>query len=80
MAFAGSDPYCIFSGPFDPSINGVRWGAPAGEAGSAQDGAGWRQLPGRVTNFAACGGKLYASIYDAIAVRTDGPNPSWSFS
>jgi hypothetical protein len=28
-------------------------------------------------SFAACGGKLYASIYDAIVVRTDGPNPSW---
>ncbi len=28
-------------------------------------------------SFAACGGKLYASIYDAIVVRTDGANPSW---
>ena len=28
-------------------------------------------------SFAACGGKLYATIYDAIAVRTDGANPSW---
>ena len=28
-------------------------------------------------SFAACGGKLYASIYDAIVVRTDGTNPSW---
>ena len=32
MAFAGSDPYGIFSGPFNPSINGVQWGATA-EAG-----------------------------------------------
>jgi hypothetical protein len=29
-------------------------------------------------SFAACGGKLYASIYDAIVVRTDGANPSWN--
>ena len=28
-------------------------------------------------SFAACGGKLYASMYDAILVRTDGANPSW---
>jgi hypothetical protein len=28
-------------------------------------------------SFAACGGKLYASIYDAIVVRADGANPSW---
>ena len=28
-------------------------------------------------SFAACGGKLYASIYDAIVVRADGVNPSW---
>ena len=35
-------------------------------------------LIARVMGFAACGGKLYASIYYAIVVRTDGPNPSWS--
>ena len=28
-------------------------------------------------SMAACGGKLYATIYDAIMVRTDGANPSW---
>jgi hypothetical protein len=28
-------------------------------------------------SFAACGGKLYASIYDAVFVRTDGVTPSW---
>jgi hypothetical protein len=28
-------------------------------------------------SFAPCGGKLYASIYDTIVVRTDGANPSW---
>jgi hypothetical protein len=27
--------------------------------------------------FASCGGKLYASMYDAILVRTDGASPSW---
>ena len=29
-------------------------------------------------SFAACGGKLYATIFDSIGVRTDGVNPSWS--
>jgi hypothetical protein len=28
-------------------------------------------------SFAACGGKLYATMYDAIMVRTDGASPSW---
>ena len=31
----------------------------------------------RVMSFAACGGKLYASIYDAVVVRTDGASPNW---
>jgi hypothetical protein len=78
MAFAGSDPYGIFSGAFTPASGGIQWGATA-EAGSstltANGGAG---AGGRVMSFAACGGKLYASIYDAIVVRTDGANPSWN--
>ena len=78
MAFAGSDPYGIFSGGFNSATNTVAWGSTA-EAGSiiptANDGDG---LTPRVMAFAACGGKLYASIYYAIVVRTDGPNPSWS--
>src|SRR5271165_1076103 len=72
MAFAGSDPYGIFSGAFDPGSNGIQWRATA-EAGSAN----LTTNGDRVMSFAACGGKLYASIYDAIVVRTDGANPSW---
>jgi hypothetical protein len=72
MAFAGGDPYGIFSGGFNSTSNGVQWGATA-EGGSASLTANGN----RVMSFAACGGKLYASIYDAIAVRTDGANPSW---
>ena len=72
MAFAGSDPYGIFSGAFYPGSNGVQWGA-AAEAGTVNVTTGGD----RVMSFAACGGKLYASIYDAIVVRTDGANPSW---
>ena len=70
MAFAGSKPYGVFSGAFNSASNSIAWGATA-EAGTATTGEG------RVMSFAACGGKLYASIYDAILVRTDGANPSW---
>jgi hypothetical protein len=75
MAFAGSSPYGIFSGGFSPGVGGVQWGG-AGEPGS---GALTRNggPAGRVMSFAACGGKLYASVYDAIVVRTDGANPTW---
>jgi len=72
MAFAGSDPYGIFSGAFNSGTNGIQWGVTA-EAGTAHLTANGS----RVMSFAACGGKLYASIYDAIVVRTDGTNPSW---
>jgi hypothetical protein len=72
MAFAGSDPYGIFSGAFDSGTNVVRWGA-TGEKGSVKLTANGH----RVMSFAACGEKLYASIYDTIVVRTDGENPSW---
>jgi hypothetical protein len=70
MAFAGGDPYGIFSGAFDSTSNAIRWGVaaePGSETGKSH----------RVMSFATCGGKLYASIYDAIVMRTDGANPSW---
>jgi hypothetical protein len=78
MAFAGSDPYGIFSGAFDSTSKSILWGATA-EAGSASltSSASSEANSHRVMSFASCGGKLYASAYDAIAVRTDGANPSW---
>ena len=76
MAFAGSDPYGIYSGGFNSTTNAIQWGATA-EAGSANVTTATAY---RVMSFAACGGKLYASIYDAIVVRTDGANPSWRCS
>ena len=78
MAFAGSNPYGIFSGAFNSASNGIVWGK-TGEAGSIEltESRGGGNA-GRVMSFAACGGKLYASIYDAIVVRTDGTSPSWS--
>ncbi len=58
--------------PFNATSQTIQWGATA-EAGTASLTANGN----RVMSFAACGGKLYATIYDAIAVRTDGANPSW---
>jgi hypothetical protein len=75
MAFAGSSPDGIFSGGFDSSTNAIQWGA-AGEPGSSNLTSSGGPA-GRIMSFAACGGKLYATIYDAILARTDGPNPSW---
>ena len=70
MAFAGSDLYGVFSGAFNSSNNGIQWSATA-EPGTTK-------IKGeRVMSFAACGGKLYASDYNAIVVRTDGASPSW---
>jgi hypothetical protein len=71
MAFAGTKPYGIFSGAFNAATGVIQWGATA-EAGSAE-----LTTKGRVMSFATCGGKLYASVYDTIAVRTDGASPSW---
>jgi hypothetical protein len=72
MAFAGSKPFGIFSGAFNSASNSIAWGATA-EVGTVGVTTG----EDRVMSFAACGGKLYASLYDAILVRTDGANPSW---
>ena len=76
MAFAGTDPYGIFSGAFNSATNSIQWGATV-EPGTSGLMNGKPTGHTRVMSFAACGGKLYASIYDTIVVRTDGPNPSW---
>jgi hypothetical protein len=76
MAFAGGDSYGIFSGAFNSATGVIQWGATA-EAGTAEPSCPQGWVCHRITSFAACGGKLYAAIYDAIAVRTDGTNPSW---
>jgi hypothetical protein len=79
MAFAGGAPYGIFSGAYNSTVGRIVWGANA-EAGSdtlTSQGTTSSGTQIRVMSFAACGGKLYATIYDTIWVRTDGPNPSW---
>ena len=75
MAFAGGSPYGVFSGAFNSSTNMIDWNS-TGEPGSQTDSTGGHGP--RVMSFAACAGKLYASIYDTIKVRHDGAKPSWS--
>ena len=72
MAFAGTDPFGIYSGAFNSTTGHIQWSS-IGEAGSIVP----TQNGGRVMSFVACGGKLYASVYEAILVRTDGASPSW---
>jgi hypothetical protein len=76
MAFAGGDSYGIFSGAFNSATGVIQWGATS-EAGTAAPSCPHTWVCHRVMGFALCGGKFYASIYDAIVVRTDGANPSW---
>jgi hypothetical protein len=77
MAFAGSDSpngtfSGIFSGGFDSASNAIVWGSSpeAGTVGVTKGGD-------RVMSMAVCGGKLYATMYDAVLVRADGASPSW---
>jgi hypothetical protein len=77
MAFAGADSPSgvfsgIFSGGFDSASNAIVWGS-SPEAGTVSVTTGGD----RVMSMTACGGKLYATMYDAILVRTDGASPSW---
>jgi hypothetical protein len=76
MVFAGSDPQGIYSGAFNSSTNAIAWGAnpEAGTLALMQEKHG----TARVMSFAQCEGKLYATIYDNVVVRTDGSNPSWN--
>jgi hypothetical protein len=77
MAFAGGGANGIFSGGYNQATGRVQWGASA-EAGS--NPACWKPGPHtcRTMSFAFCSGKLYATYYDSIMVRTDGANPSWT--
>ena len=78
MVFAGANSPSgaassgIFSGGFNSAGNAIVWGSRP-EAGTVNVMTG----PHRVMSFAACGGKLYATMYTTILVRTDGASPSW---
>ena len=77
--FAGSSPFGIFSGRYDPSEpGGIRWDLSPEK---------WEidpphKLPGkvqkdRVMSFAENNGKLYATVYNSLYERQDRLNPVW---
>ena len=82
MVFAGTDPFGIYSGVYDSTVGDIVWSTAAPEAGSLPSSL--PNQPGnanpRVMAMAACNGRLYATIYDALMVRTDGPSPSWAIA
>ena len=73
LAFAGSDPNGIFSGPYDATVAGsIHWRARVETLADHTIVSGER-----VMSFAEANGKLYATIGWNILERQDGTNPSW---
>ncbi|MGO8800681.1 MAG: hypothetical protein ACLQJL_16550, partial [Roseiarcus sp.] len=80
MVFAGHNLRGIFNGVYDRAIpGGIRWSrAPEFSPGSIPEGEfpGLKAYP-RVTSFAECNGRLYATVGQQIYARVDGANPRW---
>jgi hypothetical protein len=76
-AFAGSEPFGIVSGTYDPASRTIAWQATPEawfQSGERDDTppADWR-----VMAFQECANKLYATAGPALYERTDGPTPVW---
>jgi len=69
----------IYSGAYDPSVpGGIRWDAkPENWLGDLANLARTLKGSARVTGFAECNGKLYATVYNVIYERQDGNKPTW---
>ena len=79
-AFAGNDPHGIISGVYDPTVPGrVRWSQTPELDISAISLADFPGLEGRlrVTSFAECNDRLYATVGQQIYERIDGTAPHW---
>ena len=73
--FAGHDPRGIFSGVYDPAVPGrIRWSETAEFDISTISVADFPGMEGRlrVTSFAECNDRLYATVGQQIYERTDG--------
>jgi hypothetical protein len=70
----------IYSGAYDPSVaGGIRWDAsPEAWQGDTSTLVTTTKGSQRITGMAECNGRLYASVYNAIYERQDGPQASWS--
>jgi len=79
-AFAGDDPHGIFNGVYDPSVPGrIRWSQTPELDISAISLADFPGIEGhlRVTSFAECNDRLYATVGQQIYERVDGAAPQW---
>ena len=79
-AFAGQRPHGIFSGVYDPTVQGrIRWSQEPELDISAISVPEFRGMrgSGRVTSFAECNDRLYASVGHQIYERIDGAAPHW---
>jgi hypothetical protein len=79
-AFAGQKPHGIFSGVYDPSAPGrIRWSRTPELDLSFTAAPEFRGLrgPARVTSFAECNDRLYATVGQQIYERIDGTAPHW---
>jgi hypothetical protein len=78
--FAGENPHGIFGGTHDPAVPGrIRWTATPelDLSGVAEAGLSGRSGHLRVSSFAECSGRLYATVGQHIYERIDGPEPHW---
>lgn len=74
IVFAGATN-AIFAGTYDRGRGRIVWNQePEWEGHFADDEGGGK---GRVTSFAECDGKFYATAYDTIYERSDGKSPAW---
>ena len=79
-AFAGDDPHGIFSGVYDPTVPArIRWSQTPELDISAISVADFPGMEGRlrVTSFAECNDRLYATVGQQIYERMDGATPQW---
>ncbi len=84
--FAGQSPHGVFSGTYDATIAGrIRWSAKPeldlfamGVRATTNDHTSRENiLKPRVTSFAECNGRLYATLGAQVFERIDGTNPHW---
>jgi len=78
--FAGHDPHGVFSGVYDPTVPGrIRWSETAEFDISTISVAEFPGMEGRlrITSFAECNDRLYATVGQQIYERTDGQAPNW---
>jgi hypothetical protein len=79
-AFAGDDPHGIFNGVYDASVPGrIRWSQTPELDISGISVADFPGMAGRlrVTSFAECNDRLYATVGQQIYERMDGATPRW---